>query len=723
MLSIKYTESCTVCHGGKKDGEIAGYFKPVYMYSELLEHEKYKLLLYFIMLSPLPLLSAFIVSHFISRKINALKNVFIEEFKEINSVNELSKIERIKPDVFFNELEDVFSQVNQFIIKVKNIATDKDVLEFQIKIMERLLITSEVIDDWRKYVLNILEDFNKIIPLNVVFCFFRNGENEYSAEFFWLIKPSDNFMKKMEEQLISDYSAFFPEIDKTGHIFSKHVVSSKAKNEEHIDAVENISFVTKSLMIDKPKVGGIFGIGIKAEEKNDSVKLLAFEGVLTAMLNVVGSVKAISHYNRELEYYSTRDHITALFNQRVFHELLGYEIARACRQNQTFCLIIIDMDNFKYINDTYGYEIGDRLLRKISDIIKDSVRLGDIIARYSGDEFTLIMPNSDISVGIATVKRIISKIEKYQFDAEDGQIIRLTASAGIAVYPEHGRNSKELFSFADTMLYKAKREGKNKILMPDEKDVDYVKNVIALKVQQINKALEENRIIPYFQPIMDTTDKEINMYEVLCRIDLGDKIVSAYEFIEIAERVGSILKIDYLMLENTFKMLENEDITLFINLSPKSLVISEYIDNLISLTRKYNINPENIVLELTERETVKNLKILEKFVLNLKAEGFKFAIDDFGSGFSSYDYIKRFPVDFVKIEGDFIKNMLFNTKDLAIVRSLLILTEEFGIKTIAEFIETEEIAEKVAELKIDYMQGYFIGKPLPVIEKINRCNW
>jgi EAL domain-containing protein (putative c-di-GMP-specific phosphodiesterase class I) len=213
------------------------------------------------------------------------------------------------------------------------------------------------------------------------------------------------------------------------------------------------------------------------------------------------------------------------------------------------------------------------------------------------------------------------------------------------------------------------------------------------------------------------------MYEVLCRIDLGDKIVSAYEFIEIAERVGSILKIDYLMLENTFKMLENEDITLFINLSPKSLVISEYIDNLISLTRKYNINPENIVLELTERETVKNLKILEKFVLNLKAEGFKFAIDDFGSGFSSYDYIKRFPVDFVKIEGDFIKNMLFNTKDLAIVRSLLILTEEFGIKTIAEFIETEEIAEKVAELKIDYMQGYFIGKPLPVIEKINRCNW
>lgn len=203
------------------------------------------------------------------------------------------------------------------------------------------------------------------------------------------------------------------------------------------------------------------------------------------------------------------------------------------------------------------------------------------------------------------------------------------------------------------------------------------------------------------------------MYEVLCRIDLGDRVLSAYEFIDIAEKTGSIFKIDYLMIENAIrKLVETKNkSSLFINLSPKTLIISEFIPKVIGITDKYDIDAGRIVFELTERDTVKNILLLEKFVFNLKEKGYKFAIDDFGAGFSSYDYIKRFPVDYVKIDGDFIRNITKSSKDLAIVESLLVLTKEFKIKTVAEFVENEEILEVVKGLGVDYAQGYFVGRP------------
>jgi len=203
------------------------------------------------------------------------------------------------------------------------------------------------------------------------------------------------------------------------------------------------------------------------------------------------------------------------------------------------------------------------------------------------------------------------------------------------------------------------------------------------------------------------------MYEVLCRIDLGDRVLSAYEFIDIAEKTGSIFKIDYLMIENAIrKLVETKNkSSLFINLSPKTLIISEFIPKVIGITDKYDIDAGRLVFELTERDTVKNILLLEKFVFNLKEKGYKFAIDDFGAGFSSYDYIKRFPVDYVKIDGDFIRNITKSSKDLAIVESLLVLTKEFKIKTVAEFVENEEILEVVKGLGVDYAQGYFVGRP------------
>jgi EAL domain-containing protein (putative c-di-GMP-specific phosphodiesterase class I) len=227
--------------------------------------------------------------------------------------------------------------------------------------------------------------------------------------------------------------------------------------------------------------------------------------------------------------------------------------------------------------------------------------------------------------------------------------------------------------------------------------------------------VNEKRITPYFQPIVATSDGAVTCHEVLCRIEIGNEVLPAIEFIEMAETLGIISKLDYILMEKVFQKVRAEryEGMLFINLSPKSLILNEFIPTIIRLTRTYGIDHEKIVFELTERETVKNMTLLERFVEEVKLEGFKFAIDDFGSGFSSFQYIRRLPVDFVKIEGVFVRNMLNDPKDMAFVKTLAVLAKEFGIQSVAEYIENEELFAAVREMGIDYAQGYHTGIPTP----------
>ncbi|MCX8085022.1 MAG: EAL domain-containing protein [Calditerrivibrio sp.] len=713
FYEYKYKKGCQACHGAVDEGAIAGYYLVSVSLVDVVGDAKKLVLIFSVLLSPLPIGGALLVSYLVGKKVGILHRSITSNLQHINTIQDLSKIEEVSKHTVFSDLNEIFEELNNFLRKAKSTAVDRHILEFELKILEKFLITSDVIKDWRKYVLSLVGEINKVVDVQVVFSLFRTNENEFSLEFFWTNQPSVELKNYIERLIEVKCIDFYKNYCDFNSITVHHSILPSDRCE--IFNPELLRFETKSIILEDPKIGGIVGVGVNTRDSEDKVKSLVIEGILTTLLNVIGSVKAIAKYNKELEYYSTRDHITDLFNQRVFWEMLNYETARASRAGYSFAVVIIDLDNFKFLNDNFGHDVGDKFLFSISGIIKKNVRLGDIVARYSGDEFTILMSNVQADAVYISVKRILKSIEKFSFEYNDKRL-SITASAGFALYPAHGDNAKDLFAFADTMLFKAKAEGKNNVLMPTKEDIEFVEKVISEKSYQIIRAIEENRIIPYFQPIMDIKTEEISMYEVLCRIEMGGKMYSAYEFIEIAERTGTIIKIDYLMLENAFNIVKHSlDTILFINLSPKSLILSEFIPNIIQITRKHGINPERVVFELTERETVKNLSILEKFVANLRAEGYKFAIDDFGSGYSSYDYIKRFPVDFVKIDGEFIKNMVTNSKDLAIVRSLLVLTEEFGIKTVAEFIENTETFQKAKEIGIDYAQGYYIGKPEPFL--------
>ncbi|MDY0124349.1 bifunctional diguanylate cyclase/phosphodiesterase, partial [Sulfurimonas sp.] len=337
----------------------------------------------------------------------------------------------------------------------------------------------------------------------------------------------------------------------------------------------------------------------------------------------------------------------------------------------------------------------------------------DILSRYGGDEFTLILPECDLEGALEVSRRIVKAVEEFKLLTTDGNYIGITVSIGISIYPIHAKNAKELFLIADGMMYKVKEEGKNSVKAPMGDDiVTFVKEQKA-KSALLLDAITNNRIVPYFQPIKSSIDAKSDIHELLMRIEIDGKIISAYEFIEAAESMSIINRMDLMVIENAFKKIQEENYlgTLFINLSPKSLVVGNYADSVTKLISKYNISKERIVFEITERETVTNFSILEKFVINLKMAGYKFAIDDFGSGFSSFHYIKKFPIDYLKIDGEFILNINSDKKDRAFVNSILTLAKELNVKTIAEFVESEEIEATLKEMGVDYMQGFYIGKP------------
>ena len=258
------------------------------------------------------------------------------------------------------------------------------------------------------------------------------------------------------------------------------------------------------------------------------------------------------------------------------------------------------------------------------------------------------------------------------------------------------------------------------ITIPTKQDILEVFKTQGEKALIVSDAIEKKKIVPYFQPIIDTTTGTIEGHEVFSRIETDKGLLTAGEFIEIAERLGAIGKLDIILIEKVFKKV-SEDFykgLIFINLSSKSLIIDGFLPSIVKLSKKYEIDKSRIVFETTEKDTLKNISLLEKFIDNLKFEGFKFAIDDFGSGFSCFYYVKRFPLDYAKISGEFIRSMLRSNKDLAIVKTMTLLATEFDIRTVAQHVENKDILDSVKKLGIDYAQGVYIGSPSPELTKV-----
>ncbi|WP_457624263.1 putative bifunctional diguanylate cyclase/phosphodiesterase [Persephonella sp.] len=585
---------------------------------------------------------------------------------------------------------------------------DKKLLQEETKILKEIVLSRENIMDWKGYAREILKKLRKIYPYDVFFFIFE--EDGTVRVYLFTGYRMDKTTERAVIQALKEKTGIppqkkieFEEIQITGRTRKKHF------RQIHIE--------THSFLQDSPGIGGVLGLVVLSESRLTKKEENILNSILSIMTLVTGSSRALSRAITELEYYAGHDPLTGLYNRRIFEDLLRYEVSRAQRKNYHFSLILIDLDNFKYINDTYGHHTGDMVLKSVADILESSIRDGDLVARIGGDEFVIMLSETPLEQAIQVAERIRKNLEENRICTMDGSVISVSASLGVVEFPTHGRTKEELLIVVDNALYRAKDMGKNKVYVPT---VEEIENTIKEKRKEfavLQEAIENDLFIPFFQPIYDLKNDTVHAYEVLARLKTEDgEIISAYRFISLAEKLGKIKEVDRIIIKKALGMKKRHNIKekLFINLSAKDISDGDFWDYIFTEVQNLKISPEEIVFEITEREAVREIAEVQMLILRLKEKGFCFAIDDFGSGYSSFYYMKYFPIDYVKIDGEFIRELNpADTKSVAFVESMNFLCKKLQIKTVAESIENQEILKLLKDIGIDFGQGFHLGYPSP----------
>jgi diguanylate cyclase (GGDEF)-like protein len=561
---IMASSVCLSCHK-VKEGDILALLEVRSSYKETLNGVLRLLAWLFFISTFLIVFGIYLIgrrqARYLSLPLQALKDRIAraEKFEELVEEKTRAPI----PSTGIDEVDAFSSAFEDFIQRVKKLAVDKEIFEFEIRLLERFIITSEVVKDWKYYIESLIIEVNKLLYAPVFFAFFYVEEEVYAVEVFWYQNPSKELKEHFEEKIKERVKKrFIPDELKFVHNIINEDVALSAEVE--------LFLKTKELFLDQPKIGGIVGIGLAVKEPTETQEI-ALEAVLTSLLNVTGTVRAISKFTKELEFYATRDPLTLLYNQRVFWELLQYEVERAKRYDYKFAVLVVDLDNFKFINDTYGHAFGDVFLQSVARTIEKEKRKGDILARYGGDEFTLILPMCDLPQAYSVAERIRSAINNLKVEAPDRKQVNLTCSVGVAIFPDHAETAEDLFILADTMMYRAKETGKNSVVIATTEDFVSAQKKEKEMVFILKEALEKKKIVPYFQPIYDLRSGKLFACELLARLVVDGEVLPAGKFIPTAEKLGLIAELDYINIEKALALAKEKAYQgyLFINLSPK----------------------------------------------------------------------------------------------------------------------------------------------------------
>ncbi|MCW8853087.1 MAG: EAL domain-containing protein [Gammaproteobacteria bacterium] len=427
----------------------------------------------------------------------------------------------------------------------------------------------------------------------------------------------------------------------------------------------------------------------------------------------------------KLIYQAAHDSLTGLINRREFEARMA-DIIEQASQNDQHCLLYLDLDQFKVINDSHGHSAGDELLRQIGPLLEAEIRAIDTLARLGGDEFAIMLDLCPLEKARDIAGKIIESIRQFRFYWND-EIFNTAVSIGMVPIVGSGINYAELMSAADTACYKAKEEGGSRfhVFRTNDKELAERRGEMSM-VNKIQRSLEENQFQLYkqnIQPLSDLKDTGKIHCEILLRMkDNDDSIITPDQFIPAAEHYNLMLPIDKWVVSNTFQWLaslsdlENKISLCSINLSGYSITDSVFISFIHEQLDQYKIPANIICFEITETVAIKNLIKASHFMRELKKTGFLFALDDFGSGVSSFGYLKALPVDFIKIDGVFVQDITTNKVNRAMVKSINEIGKVMDKKTIAEYVEDEHTVDILKELEIDYAQGYYFSRPEPIIK-------
>lgn len=427
-------------------------------------------------------------------------------------------------------------------------------------------------------------------------------------------------------------------------------------------------------------------------------------------------ITKIRKYKEEFKYMTFYDILTGLPNKAMIKDEINKLINQ--KENEAkFAIAYIDIDNFKYINDTLGHKVGDEFLKYIANILNDEIKAPNLVARLGGDEFAIILSE------IQSEKLLLEKIEgikhkinriwsthKYKFF--------VSMSIGVVIYPDNGDNITALFKNADIAMYAAKREGKDRILFYNR---ELSENNL-WHIQMVNKlqsGIENEEFILFYQPQFNLNTGEIIGVEALVRwIHPKEGIIPPMEFIPLAEETGQIYNIERWIIKNALQQKKHWEeqglnyIELSINLSSKTLISSVNFQQIEDLFSSFNVDYSKITLEITETAVISNVDSVIEPLNRLKKKGIKIALDDFGTGYSSLTHLKSLPIDIIKLDKSFIDSIVENSKDTMIVKYILSLAHDLKCKVVAEGIETREQLKYLKKYYCDNGQGYLLSKPL-----------
>jgi diguanylate cyclase (GGDEF)-like protein len=455
---------------------------------------------------------------------------------------------------------------------------------------------------------------------------------------------------------------------------------------------------------------------VKDEYGKNAGLLLIFKDV-TEQFNLI----------QQLNFDSTHDSMTGLLNRRGFEVKLDEIDARnkVSSQETKTTISMLDLDNLKIVNDTCGHLAGDRLIEEASAAINRTTRPTDFVARYGGDEFAFIFPDTSASEAKEICERIILAIKELGFQWE-GKLFKTGASAGCFSL-ENGNVSREQWlSKADSALYLAKELGKGRVQIHDLDDAQISDKSAALDwAWKINEAIEKNQFQLYAQRVVSTAPASEDHFEVLIRLKTIDgNIVPPINFLPAAERFNLMPSIDRWVLENSFKALNDFHQThgyfpkVAINLSAQSLVDVDFLDYVISKISSNSVPADRLCFELTETVAVANFAGARQFIEQIRLLGCEFQLDDVGAGFNAFSYLSDLTFDAIKIDGHYIKGIVTNDANRGIVESLVRAAESIGLHTIAEMIEDQKTAETLVGMGINYLQGYYFHKPEPILSAL-----
>ena len=432
-------------------------------------------------------------------------------------------------------------------------------------------------------------------------------------------------------------------------------------------------------------------------------------------LQLEEEVASLKVMEARLQFSVDHDELTGLANRRKLEQAIDLSIIQTRNFNTSSVLIYIDLDRFKVLNDAEGHIVGDALLIQIANTLRGFFSAKDTLVRIGSDEFAVLVDNVDKSQAVLKAEELRSILDGYSFEHK-GNHYHLSASIGIkAIIADEVLIAGDVLTHANQACYTAKKRGRNRVHVynPADSEMDSLRHNVQW-APRIRTALERENFLLEFQPIYSVEEDKVSHYECLIRMRGEDNtIYYPDDFIPVAEAMGLVQQIDLWVVNHVFDLMRSmpEDLSFTINLSGNIFLDQKLYPLVERKLAQTNIDPDRIVFEITETAAISNVEETKEMVNRLRSLGCRFALDDFGSGFNSYNYLKNFPVEILKIDGAFITDLESDPIDQVLVKSMIDIAHSLGKKTVAEYVEHQSTMDLLKSYGIDYIQGYLVGKP------------